>query len=40
LAESLPAEFWTADQRLYKALARIEVSWAHWVGEADQDQQE
>ena len=32
LAESLEAEFWTADQRLILSLQRRHVSWIHWVG--------
>ena len=32
LAESLAAEFWTADQRLILSLQRMHVSWIHWVG--------
>jgi predicted nucleic acid-binding protein len=36
LAESLQAEFWTADRRLFTTLERLNISWAHWVGEVDQ----
>lgn len=32
LAESLAAEFWTADQLLLSSLQRMDVNWAHWVG--------
>ena len=37
LAENLSAEFWTADQRLLGSLQRLNIEWAHWVGEV-QDQ--
>ena len=30
LAETLQADFWTADKRLYQAAA---VPWVHWVGD-------
>lgn len=33
LAESLSAEFWTADQRLIQSLNHHNISWAHWVEE-------
>ena len=36
LAENRGAELWTADQKLYKALGRLNLSWVHWVGEMDQ----
>ncbi len=32
LAESLNCEFWTADERLYRAL-RGELTWVRWLGE-------
>jgi predicted nucleic acid-binding protein len=35
LAENLPAEFWTADQRLFRSLQQLGISWAHWVGDMD-----
>lgn len=31
LAESLPAEFWTADQRLFHTLQGLGVSWVHLI---------
>jgi predicted nucleic acid-binding protein len=31
LAESLAAEFWTADQRLIRSLQPMHVNWIHWV---------
>jgi len=31
LAESLDAEFWTADQRLFHSLQGLEVKWVHSV---------
>ena len=31
LAESLSAEFWTADARLVHALQRLEVNWIHEI---------
>lgn len=34
LAESLSAEFWTADQRLLHSVQRLHVNWAYWVGDA------
>ena len=33
LAETLSAEFWTADQRLIQSLSHHNISWAHWVEE-------
>lgn len=33
IAEALEAEFWTADQRLYRALEGEKLSWLHWSGE-------
>lgn len=33
LAESLAAEFWTADQRLLRSLQPMQVNWIHWVGD-------
>jgi predicted nucleic acid-binding protein len=33
LAESLAAEFWTADQRLLRSIRRWNVNWTHWVGD-------
>jgi predicted nucleic acid-binding protein len=33
LADSLPAEFWTADQRLVNALQRLNISWVHGLVE-------
>ena len=36
LAESLSAEFWSADQKLIQTLQRLEIHWAHGVGEVSQ----
>jgi predicted nucleic acid-binding protein len=33
LAESLQAEFWTADQKLYHTLHALKVAWARWIEE-------
>lgn len=33
LAERLSADFWTADQRLFRSLIQSNRSWVHWVGE-------
>jgi predicted nucleic acid-binding protein len=33
LAESLQAEFWTADKRLTVALKDFNLSWLHWIVE-------
>lgn len=33
LAESLGAEFWSADERLVNTLKTQGADWAHWVGE-------
>ena len=33
LAESLAAEFWTADQRLLRSIQRLNVNWTQWVGD-------
>jgi predicted nucleic acid-binding protein len=33
VAETLAVDFWTADQRLYRALERVPLPWLHWVGE-------
>jgi len=35
LAESLGAEFWSADQRLVSAMREQGVDWAHWIGEGE-----
>jgi predicted nucleic acid-binding protein len=35
LAERLAAEFWTADQRLLRALKPMKNSWVHWVGDVN-----
>jgi predicted nucleic acid-binding protein len=33
LAESLGADFWSADQRLINTLKAQGAGWAHWIGE-------
>lgn len=33
IAEALEAEFWTADQRLFRALEGEKPAWLHWSGE-------
>jgi len=35
LAESLPAELWTADRRLVDRARQIGVTWVRWIGEGD-----
>lgn len=35
LAESLSAEFWTADQRLINSLHHLNMSWVHGLGEVN-----
>lgn len=37
LAETLGAEFWTADERLYNAFTDARLSWLHWLGEIQTD---
>ena len=33
LAESLNAEFWTADQRLVNATRALNIDWVKWIGD-------
>lgn len=33
IAEALEADFWTADQRLFRSLAPQKLKWLHWIGE-------
>ena len=33
VAEALEADFWTADQRLFRALDGEKLGWLHWSGE-------
>jgi len=33
LAESLNAEFWTADQRLLNSARAVKINWVKWIGE-------
>jgi predicted nucleic acid-binding protein len=35
LAESLNAEFWTADQRLVNSARAIKISWVKWIGDSN-----
>ncbi|MDP2976353.1 MAG: type II toxin-antitoxin system VapC family toxin [Anaerolineales bacterium] len=34
LAESLGADLWTADERLYKGAKLVGADWVHWIGES------
>jgi predicted nucleic acid-binding protein len=34
LAETLEADFWTADKRLIDSLKNKKLAWLHWIGEA------
>ena len=33
IAEGLEADFWTADQRLFRSLESQRLEWLHWIGE-------
>ena len=33
IAEGLEADFWTADQRLFRSLETQRLEWLHWIGE-------
>ena len=33
LAETLQADFWTADKRLFDSLKSKKLSWLHWIGQ-------
>ena len=33
LAETLQADFWTADKRLFDSLKTKKLAWMHWIGE-------
>ena len=33
LAETLQADFWTADKRLFDSLKSKRLGWLHWIGE-------
>ena len=33
LAETLQADFWTADKRLFDSLKSKKLNWLHWIGE-------
>jgi predicted nucleic acid-binding protein len=33
LAESLQADYWTADQQLVRGARQADADWVHWVGE-------
>ena len=33
IAEALEADFWTADQRLFRSLELQKLKWLHWIGE-------
>lgn len=35
LAESMNAEFWTADQRLINSARTLKVSWVKWIGDSE-----
>ena len=37
LAKHLDAEFWTADNNLFKALEKLKTPFVHWVGEITTD---
>jgi len=37
LAELRGLEFWSADRRLVRTLQHLGYSWAHWVGELQED---
>ncbi len=33
IAEALDADFWTADQRLFRSLESFGLKWLHWIGD-------
>ena len=40
LAEQAHAELWSTDRRLVNGLHQQNVTWAHWVGETDDDRKD
>jgi predicted nucleic acid-binding protein len=38
LAESLRAEFWTADRRLVRGAQEAGAQWVHWIGEVNEQE--